>query len=315
MNSKAGQQRLTAFYEATKETGKSEEKMKKPTTMKEPEDEKISDDDGDTIMKDVKTQKKEEELEVESKDEITTSKREGEEKASPRRKQQKKKKENTKYGEYGKEKRNNTPSKSNKNNKKEEDEEETTPERNNHTMYNHVHVTRITLKLTVQSQKDMKMGMIKMFKEYLTEIRKADPNVQVYPWKEGQDKTKPRIKSENELTDIPAMQAAYGKGFFVYKGQGTMRLYPKIRIGHDCSIEDMREETNEWARANECNIFRDRLQFEKTTQVGWFCYSTRNFDTEALSEVISNSMGFKVDLQWRMVATGKKGKVSEEQKT
>ena len=94
-----------------------------------------------------------------------------------------------------------------------------------------------------------------------------------------------------------------------------MRIYPKIRVGHDTLIEDIREETREWARANKCNLFRDKLQYEKTTQVGWFCYTTGNYNTDALGKVIARAVGFQVNLQWRMVATGKKGKVSDEQKT
>ena len=314
MNNNVGQQRLTAFYEATKEGEKGKKEQTK-ATMKATKEEDFGDErekDIDTEMKEVDEEEvKIKETSSEEKEESASAgKRGGNEKESPRRKLRKKKVVSKKSGTYSTGQKAGTPLK-----KDDDEEEETTPERHNHTMYKHVHVTRITLKLTVQGQKDMKMGMMKILKEYLTEMRKEDPNIQIYPWKEGHDMTKSRIKSENELNDIAEMQAAYGKGFFVYKGEGTMRLYPKIRIGHDCSIEDLREETREWARANECNIFRDRLQFEKTTQVGWFCYSTRNFDTEALSEVISKTMGFKVDLQWRMVATGKKGKINEEQKT
>ena len=317
MNNNTGQQRLTAFYDnksSERRMRKEEETMTKNEENTDFSDEEKEPEDGK--MKEMKTSDKEEDDKEKESDvkEKKEGKREGKQKESPRRKQQKKGPERVKSGTYGNGQKKNTPVK-NSMNQESDGEEETTPERNNHAKYRHVHVTRVTLKLTVQGQKDMKIGMMKMLKEYLVEMRKADSNIQIYPWKESHDRTKARIKTENDLTDLAAMQAAYGKGFFVYKGQGTMRLYPKVRIGHDTSIEDVRDQTKEWARANECNIFRDRLQFEKTTQVGWFCYTTRNFDTDALAEVISRLVGFQVDLQWRMVATGKKGKISEEQKT
>ena len=316
MNNTAGQQRLTAFHDKQEKGADEKEARREDNTRgtgetfsdNKQDDEEIEMEETEQESTTVEEQKKDRNVRK------VTGKRAGNGKGSPQKKQ-KQQEEEKQRDDKEEERAGHTPKNRNAKAKKNKRDDEDTPERNNHTRYQHVHVSRITIKLTVEGQKDMKVGMIKMFKEYLTEMRKADPNIQIYPWKEGDDNTKPRIKTENELTDIAAMQAAYGKNFFVYRNQGTMRLHPKIRIGHDASLEDIREETREWARANECNIFRDRLQFEKTTQVGWFCYTTRNFDAEALAEVVSRETGFQVDLQWRMVATGKKGKISDEQKT
>ena len=316
MSKAKGQQRLMAFYEKPK-SGENEMKQAGKEVEEKVNKEDFSDKNQgkeDKTMEWEQDDKGEEKEKKEEEQPSTTKagKRNGKEKESPKKKQQKMETEKSERKQERK-RGNATPNKSKaKGNKQEEDE--TTPERNNHAKYNHVHISRITVKLKVQGQKDMKAGMMKLLKEYLVEMKKADPNLQIYPWKEGEDRTKPRLKTESDLTDLAVMQATYGKGFFVFRNQGTMRLYPKIRIGHDSSIEDIREETREWARANECNIFKDRLQYEKTTQVGWFCYTTRNFDTESLGDVIAKTVGFQVDLQWRMIATGKKGKVSEEQK-
>ena len=220
MNDAAGQQRLTAFYDKQENEGKGMKDKKKGEKGKATES--IGDQKQESTaekmewtlqVKEEATDNEEEEVQGED---ARTKKRQGEKDGSPKKKQkQQGNKRQTNVEKEQKKKKRNTPSKKQKGRSDTQEEDESTPERNNHAKYRHVHTSRITLKLTVQGQKDMKAGMMRLFKEYLIEMRKADPNLQIYLWREGDDRTKPRIKSENDLTDIAAMQAAYGKNFFV----------------------------------------------------------------------------------------------------
>ena len=53
---------------------------------------------------------------------------------------------------------------------------------------------------------------------------------------------------------------------------------------------------------------------EEGAEVGWLLYSTREMDTGALADEIEDILGFPVGLKWKVIDTGVRGRMNENQK-
>lgn len=187
-----------------------------------------------------------------------------------------------------------------------------TPEAGNKSRYTHVFVSRVTFKLTVPAAQDMQISTMNVIRAMMKEIKKADKSFQFYPWTEENSHMK-RLRKPEELTTMTEMKP-YSSRLFTYKNNDSMALYPLFQIGHDITLEDIRKDIREWAATNECNIFWNMLQCESSTEIGYFCYSPRSAEPGALADEISDMIGIQVGLRWKVISTGKRGKIPDNKK-
>jgi hypothetical protein len=54
----------------------------------------------------------------------------------------------------------------------------------------------------------------------------------------------------------------------------------------------------------QCGVYRQTLQAEKTTTIGWAYMSTKHTNKLTLAEAITEKIQIPVGLQWRMITTG-----------
>ena len=57
----------------------------------------------------------------------------------------------------------------------------------------------------------------------------------------------------------------------------------------------------DWLQTGAHNIFRNMLQVERTSSIGWLCYSTREMDAGALADEIEDQIGIKIGLRWKVI--------------
>ena len=189
---------------------------------------------------------------------------------------------------------------------------DSTPERQNTRTYHHVFKTRVTVKLTLADTGDMHQSIRDALKGLLTAMTKSDPSVTIMPWL-----TKSHLKELHRPEEIPHMinsMRSYANKLYV-PGEGKNRvIYPHIRIGHDDSLEVLKEKLSSWLRESNSGLFYKMLQVEEGSEVGWLLYSTREMDAGALSDEIEDILGFPVGLKWKVIDTGIRGKMNESQK-
>ena len=188
-----------------------------------------------------------------------------------------------------------------------------TPDKSNKSLYPHVEVTRVSLKLKIPAAQNKNEAVMQVLKEFFTQLKKIDKSIQIYTWKEDNEKSHGRIKETSEIGDMKTMQVHSSK-LYVFNNQNEMTLYPQIRIGHDMALEDIREGIRDWGRTHDCNIFRNMLQCEQATEIGWLLYSTRTMDAGALADEITDTIGTNLGLRWKTISTGQKGKIPQNQK-
>jgi len=120
-----------------------------------------------------------------------------------------------------------------------------TPDKSNKSLYPHVEITRVSLKLKVPAAQDKRGAAMNVLRELFTQLKKIDKTTQIYTWAEDNEKAHGRIKEPAEIGDMKSMQLHSSK-LFVFENQSDMTLYPQIRLGHDMSLEDIREGIRDW---------------------------------------------------------------------
>jgi hypothetical protein len=199
---------------------------------------------------------------------------------------------------------------------KDDDSNSTQGRNNNMRTFNHTYVTRVTLKLFIPASKEPARTTSELIKELVNEIIKIDDKAAIYPWKDALA-YKGRITSGNEVpecrSDFSDLRAYLHK-FFPPKKDTVSTSYPNLRIGHEKPIEEIRKELRPWLETSKSSIFKNMLQVEEGSEIGWFCYSTREMDAGALADEISDILGINIGLRWKIINIGQKGIIPQSQK-
>ena len=196
----------------------------------------------------------------------------------------------------------------------EKDGTATTPDQSNSSsFFRHNKVSRVTLKITLDASDDPRGMAVQELKKFFIELVKADDTLQIYAWKDADEK-KGRIRKPEKMPKTIKELQPYSSKLYVFDNKNKMTIYPMFRIGHDKPLEDIREEIREWSRDTSNRMFYNMLQCESSSEIGWFLYSTQKMDSGALADEIADVMGVNVGLRWKMINLGTKGKVPEDKK-
>jgi len=189
---------------------------------------------------------------------------------------------------------------------------DTTPERQNTRTYQHTFKTRVTVKLTLSTVGDMHQSIRDALKGLLSALTKADSTITLMPWLSHSNSKE--LHRPEEIPHLINSMRGYANKLYV-PGEGNNRvIYPHIRLGHDDSLEELKEKVGDWMRETNSGIFYKMLQVEEGTEVGWLLYSTREMDAGALADEIEDILGFPVGLKWKVIDMGIRGKLTESQK-
>jgi hypothetical protein len=189
-----------------------------------------------------------------------------------------------------------------------------TPDQNNLSQRRHSHCTRLTLKITCPSSGDAEEMILAIFSEFIEELTNSDPTAAILPWKSIH-----RSKgSLSKATDVPKnlrLIRPYLNKFFIGRTPNSpFTTYPGIHIGHNKSLSDLREDMQMWIQDGDHGLYYKMLQVEDSTEIGWLLYSTKEMDAGALVDEISDLVGVKVGLRWKIIDVGAKGKLPESQR-
>lgn len=148
--------------------------------------------------------------------------------------------------------------------------------------------------------------VLNAFSRLLDELEHSDKTLQLVSWKESARDTKVGIRS----TNFPRTRAEfipYCDSFRTSLPQPNKRWYASICVNHDASVtsEDILLNVEETVATEswffmECSLQTD----EPTTEIGWFCYSAREYATKAFRDLLAPLLGITKDrlsLQYKQV--------------
>ena len=186
-----------------------------------------------------------------------------------------------------------------------------TPERNNR--WNHRFKTRITFKMKVPSVENPLSAIQSIMQEFIQELRRIDSSAALLPWRSG-DSHLTRITKASEIPTSTPKLRKYLKKFYVGQANKEITIYPGIHLGHNTEFTEIRERMQDWLDDGNHAMFYMMLQAEDSSEIGWLLYTTREMDAGAMADEITDLVGVKVGLRWKVIDIGVKGKIPASQK-
>ena len=189
---------------------------------------------------------------------------------------------------------------------------ESTPDRNNRVLGSFNYRTRVTVKLNIEASEDPKEAIMNVLQEFFDELQNVDAGSALLPWKR-KDFGKGKIdKAAVFPTDFNKMRT-YAPRLFAGKKGESMTIYPNLFIGHSLALPEVRKQLQPWLSSANNGLFRNMLQVESTSEIGFFLYSCREMDAGALADEIKEILGFAVGLRWKTINNGKRNLPAKQQ--
>jgi hypothetical protein len=149
-------------------------------------------------------------------------------------------------------------------------------------------------------------AMVAMFEQ----IKAIDKSVVIYPWSKANENL-PSINTSSEIPEHLSDIKNYFSRVFA-KTEGGV-CYTSVYIGHNKKFKVIIDDIAHWLKENRFGWFPRELQAENTLKLGWLLFSTRTMDAALLKDAIYKKNGVHVGLRWRMISTGKSGKLPLDQ--
>jgi len=143
----------------------------------------------------------------------------------------------------------------------------------------------------------------------VTKLRLIDSTLVVYQW-ENKNRLPDVLTSTNVPTSVVELKKYFSRAIPCSVG-GI--CYLGVYLVHNSEMKEILAEIGYWMKEQTAGIFLRRLQAEKTAIVGWALYCTRQMDIDALTASIKQDLDIDVGICWRMISTGKRGKIPEGQ--
>lgn len=188
---------------------------------------------------------------------------------------------------------------------------DSTPERGGRiTTFNHK--SRITVRFKIPPTTNIFTTIQNLAKQFLVEFNKGDEKGEIFPYN-AYNYMKNNLKSDRQLPRDLQELKIYFTGYIPDNLEKGGVFYAKIYIGHDVSFQDFKQSMFEWYKGKHA-IYRNMVQSEKTAEIGFLLFSTRQIDAGALSDEMSEQFEFQIGLKWKVIDTGEKGKILESRK-
>ena len=144
----------------------------------------------------------------------------------------------------------------------------------------------------------------------VTKLRLIDSTLVVYQW-ENKNRLPDVLTSTNVPTSVVELKKYFSRA--IPCSVGGM-CYLGVYLVHNSEMKEILAEIGYWMKEQTAGIFLRRLQAEKIAIVGWALYCTRQMDKDALTASIKQDLDIDVGICWRMISTGKRGKIPQGRK-
>ena len=135
-------------------------------------------------------------------------------------------------------------------------------------------------------------------------MNQLDSSLVILPW--NKNSSSPSLHSNSTIPDTVMILYKYLHKLFLPKKEIETTIYPQLHLGHDVDFDTLRENIYPWVQINGRGLFYNMLQEEDGVEIGWLLYSTREMDTGASADEISDHLGVNVGLRWKVISTGAK---------
>ena len=182
---------------------------------------------------------------------------------------------------------------------------DSTPDRQNRALGNYTYKTRVTLQLKVEGTDNMKEAVLSKLQEFLGELSNADKESALLPWKRS-DAQKGKLDERVAFPTELSVMRVYATKLYTGKQNESITTYPNLYIGHSLSFAEIRRKLQQWLQDGNHGMYRNMLQVENSSEIGFLVYSCREMDAGALADEMEEKFGFSVGLRWKTINTGKR---------
>ena len=182
-----------------------------------------------------------------------------------------------------------------------------TPERNN--SMNYRYKTRVTVRMTIpHSPGDIYEPVLNAVQEFIQKLDDVEKDCALLPWRQSSFFRGKLDKKANFPSEFDNLKPYIHSGFWVPRSSKptTIDIYPNFWIGHNCNFSELKDGLRDWMIGNKRQLYRNILQAEDPTEIGFLVYSTREMDAGALADDISETIGYAVGLKWKVINNGEK---------
>ncbi len=187
-----------------------------------------------------------------------------------------------------------------------------TPDRGNRDSFRFK--TRVTVKMNVPNNPDSPYdSVLNATQDFLQHLDNSDPGSALLPWKANDWHLGKIDKTSTFPTEWDRLKPYFHSKFWVPKRSSqTIDIYPNFYLGHNKSFRELKDGLGEWLSSKR-SIYRNILQVEDPSVIGFLLYSTRDMDAGALADEISFAVGFNVGLKWKVIDNGRRNLPKEQQ--
>ena len=172
--------------------------------------------------------------------------------------------------------------------------------------------TRITLVLKVPASNDPRGTTRRLLQNYLTQCQQSDRTAAYLPW--YTDNSSPPIARPQDVSaDFQTLQSYFPR-LNPKKDLTAQTQYVSVFLRHTDDLIDLQKDMQFWFSDGGHKLYEKPLQCEKTVEVAWLQYSTREMDKDLISREIMETLGIEVGMSWKMIYMGKKGDIAEKNK-
>jgi hypothetical protein len=159
-------------------------------------------------------------------------------------------------------------------------------------------------------------GFLDGITEVWSVLKGADEKLIVYPWRQRNHGKYKALSSPKKLPDTKEGINRYFPDAYFRPQPGSM--YLRVYMGTLLSEEDLGRKIHSFFGATRnrqrVGFWKNHLQFEDTTEIGWLYRSTPGMTPSIIQEELLRHTGIKTAARWKMISTGSKGTVPEELK-
>jgi hypothetical protein len=162
-----------------------------------------------------------------------------------------------------------------------------------------VQITRFSLRLQIPQfhEDDDSMEVLRTtIRDMLVKLKQADPDIECYNW------SSQNVQQESlNIDEMPSTLEGIQVFFDRIRSEPGLKAYCDVRLQHGRQWEDIKKDIGTWLRNKGHALFRRRLQQERIKPIGWFLFSTRDYNAESLITAINAQCKVDVDIRWGIV--------------
>ena len=159
--------------------------------------------------------------------------------------------------------------------------------------------TRLTLVLKVTASTDARATTRQLLQDFLKNAQQIDRHVAFLSWFKNNTEARAIIRPADVSSDFQLLQSYFPR-LNPKQDNRSQTLYVSVFLRHTDDLTDLTKALNFWLTNGGHKIYTKPLQCEKTVEIAWLQYSTRNMDKDLLAQeiVVLRLVSLGNDLSW-----------------